>query len=157
MSQSFRVVGLSHGPYEELFSLRDEELESLGARRMKVDAKPGYPCRVSLADAEVGEEVLLIGHDHHDVDTPYRGGGAIFVRRGLRTARPAVNEIPEFLEIRSISIRAYDEEGMMRAARVAENGELRANIEQLLATESIAYLHLHNAAPGCFNCRVERA
>jgi hypothetical protein len=156
MSVSFRVVGLLEEPFDELFELEDEQLERRGLRRITVDAKPGYPCRVSLADAEVGEDVILTPYAHHDVDTPYRGSGPIFVRQGAHTAKPAVDEIPEFLEARAISVRAYNGDGMMLAANVAENGELREVIQRLLEIDGVAYLHLHNAGPGCFNCRVER-
>ena len=157
MSVSFRVVGLPEESFDELFELEAEQLERRGARRMTVDAKPGYPCRVSLADAEVGEAVILTPYAHHDVDTPYRGSGPIFVRQGAHKATPAVDEIPEFLELRTISVRAYDDDGMMLAANVAENGELRESIQRLFVIDRVAYLHLHNAGPGCFNCRVDRA
>ena len=31
------------------------------------------------------------------------------------------------------------------------------HMHRMLEADEIAYLHLHNAAAGCFNCRVERA
>ncbi len=158
MSVSFRVLGLPADTFRGLFELDDEELRERGARRMTVDAKPGYPCRVSLVDAEVGEEVILTSFEHHEVDSPFRGEGPIFVRRDATAAQPAIGEIPEMLERRPISVRAYDGEGMMADASVAHGeNELRAAIERMLATHDVAYLHLHNAGAGCFNCRVERA
>jgi hypothetical protein len=123
-----------------------------------VDARPGYPCRVSLVDAEVGEEVILASFEHHTVDSPFRGEGPIFVRREATAAKPAIGEIPEMLERRPISVRAYDREGMMADACVVDGEtELRAALERMLASDRVAYLHLHNAGAGCFNCRVERA
>ena len=32
---------------------------TLAIERVIADGKPGYPCRVSLQDAEIGEKVLL--------------------------------------------------------------------------------------------------
>lgn len=158
MSISFRVVGLPAETFGGLFELDDEELRERGARRMTVDAKPGYPCRVSLVDAEVGEEVILTSFGHHTVDSPFRGEGPIFVRREATEAQPDIGEIPEMLERRPISVRAYDREGMMADACVTDGGtELRAALERMLASDGVAYLHLHNAGAGCFNCRVERA
>lgn len=61
------------------------------------------------------------------------------------------------LERRPISVRAYDGGGMMVDAAVVDGGKLRVTIRRMLGAEQVAYLHLHNAGPGCFNCRVERA
>lgn len=158
MSVSFRVIGLPRESFAGLFKLDNEELKLKGARRMTADAKPGYPCRVSLVDAEPGEEVILLPFLHHDVDTPHRGSGPIFVRKGAVAAEPAVGEIPELLEKRPISVRAFDEVGMMVDAKVVDGGgEVKAAVERMLGADEVAYLHLHNAGAGCFNCRVERA
>ena len=73
-------------PFAPLFDRTDAELRAIGAQRMVVDAKPGYPCRVSLADAEVGETVRLLPFLHHDVGSPCRASGPIFVRRGAARA-----------------------------------------------------------------------
>ena len=36
------------------------------------DRKPGFPCRVSLVDAEIGESVLLVNYEHLPAASPYR-------------------------------------------------------------------------------------
>jgi hypothetical protein len=157
MSESFRLVALPTERFAPLFTKSDAELQAVGARRIIVDEKPGYPCRVSLVDAEVGESVLLIPYAHHDVPSPYRASGPIFVRSGATTATPAVGEIPAMLEHRLLSIRAYDGDAMLVAAEVARGSELAATISGLFATSRVSYLHVHNAKPGCYNCRVLRA
>jgi Protein of unknown function (DUF1203) len=154
---SFRLVALSAEPFRALFEKSDAELRSISARRMVVDEKPGAPCRVSLADAEVGETVVLLNFTHHDVATPYRGAGPIFVRAGAQTALPVPGEIPEMFRHRLLSTRAYDADAMLVASEVAQGTELEAAIARLFADESVSYLHIHNAKPGCYNCRVERA
>lgn len=156
MNARFRIVALSSEPFAPLFALDDVALARRGARRMVVDAAPGYPCRVSLEDAEVGETVLLLPHVHHDVDSPYRSSGPIFVRQGVARAEPAPGEIPAMLDHRLLSLRAYDAAAMMVGAEVVEGRELRAAIERCLSDPEVAYLDVHNAKPGCFNCRVER-
>ena len=157
----FRLVALPSERFDELRALArrgdDAELHARGARRVRVDEKPGFPCRVSLADAEPGEEVLLLSFVHHDVDSPYRASGPIYVRMDVPTARPHVNEVPAMIRSRLLSIRGYDASGMLIAAEVAEGCDLEAHIERAFADDRVAYLHLHNARPGCFNCRVERA
>ena len=61
---SFRLVGLSAENFEPFFAMSDDELTALGARRVVADEAFGFPCRVSLADAEVGDELLLLPFDH---------------------------------------------------------------------------------------------
>ncbi len=133
------------------------DLAAGGARRVVVDGKPGYPCRVSLEDAEVGERCLLLPFTHHDVDSPYRASGPIFVRETARTRRLAVDEIPRMLERRVLSVRAYSADAMMVAAKVVDGFELRDVFPELLDLPEVEYLHVHNAGPGCFNCEVRSA
>ena len=47
---SFRISSLPVEPFVPLFGLSDEALLQHGARRAIADEKPGFPCRVSLAD-----------------------------------------------------------------------------------------------------------
>jgi len=154
---SFQLIALPHEQFASLFVKSDRELHAIGARRLVVDAKPGFPCRVSLADAEVGETVLLLPFTHHDVSSPYRASGPIFVRGGVRTATPAANEIPVMFRHRLLSVRGYDSAGMLIVADVVNGSDLEEAIQRLFADESVSYLHIHNAKPGCYNCSVRRA
>ena len=156
-STRFQFVALPSTPFAPLFDLSDEELAARGARRMVVDESPGFPCRVSLADAAVGETVILLPFTHHDVSSPYRASGPIFVRRDVETATPAVNEIPAMFRHRLLSLRAYDAAAMMVDAAVVEGGDLEGAISRLFADDLVRYVDIHNARPGCFNCRVVRA
>ena len=157
MNTSFRLIALPSEQFATLFSHSDAELEVMGARRMIADEKPGFPCRVSLADAEVGETVLLVPFIHHDVSSPYRASGPIFVRSGARTASPAADEIPTMLRHRLLSIRGYDAAAMLVAAEVVKGSEIEDTIWRSFANGKASYLHVHNAGPGCYNCRVVRA
>ncbi len=153
---SFRISGLPAEQFAPLFDLSDTELAGMGALRQVVNHKPGFPCRVSLADAELGETVLLVHFEHLPVDSPYRSSHAIYVRRGVETAKPAVGEVPEFLRLRLLSVRAFDHQGMMLDADVIGGRELEPVLEKMLSRPEVTYLHLHNAKPGCYAARVER-
>jgi hypothetical protein len=153
----FRITGLPLARFAPLFSVDEAELARNGARWCVADSKPGYPCRVSLVDAEPGERVLLLPYTHHDVASPYRSSGPIYVRENARDFTSEVDHVPEVVRGRLISYRAYDEAGFMVAAEVAEGRDLEATVDRLLADERVAYLHLHNAKPGCYSCRVDRA
>ena len=74
---SFRIIGLPAEPFADLFSLSDEALRARRAVRRIADAKPGYPCRISLTDAEPGEEVVLVHYAHQPSDSPYRSSHAV--------------------------------------------------------------------------------
>jgi len=156
MKANFRIVGLSAAQFQPLFSLDDNALTQQGASRMTVDGKPGFPCRVSLQDAEIGEQVALLPFVHHDVDSPYRASGPIFVREKAKEADLSVGEVPEVVSTRTMSVRAYDKDSMMIDGTVVSGSEIKAHIEKLFANPKIAYLHLHNAGAGCYSCRVER-
>ena len=151
---SFRITGLPVEPFAGLFDLSDEELKERGAVRRV--AEHGAPCRVSLTDAEPGDEVLLVNYEHHPVDSPYRMRFAIYVRRG-EERYDAVDRVPEQLRNRMLAVRAFDANGMMVRWELSDGRELEQAIERLLAEPKAAYLHVHFAAPGCYAARVERA
>lgn len=153
----FRISGLSMDPFFHLLTLSDAELAAHQARRYKADSKPGFPCRVSLVDAEPGETVILLPYLHHAVNGPYRSSGPIFVRENARPAELGINELPEVVRNRLMSVRAYDSESLMLASAVVEGPEIAFQIEEFFADERVAYLHLHNAKPGCYSCRADRA
>ena len=157
MRTDFQFVALPIEHFRHLFSMNDAELASLHARRMTVDEQPGFPCRVSLMDAPVGERVILTSFQHHAANSPYQSSGPIFVREMAQTAKPDVNEVPHMFDHRRLSVRAYDEAAMMKSARVVEGRELEETIRNFFTNETISYLQVHNAAPGCFNCTVQRA
>ena len=157
MRTSFQFTALPYEPFASLFSQSDLALEALGARRMIVDETPGFPCRVSLVDADMGETVLLLPFMHHKVGSPYQASGPIFVRRDAVTATPAIDEIPLMFRHRLLSLRGYTAAAMMVRAEVVHGRALEAGLQRLFALDNVTYLHIHNASPGCFNCCVLRA
>ena len=157
MNTSFRFVALPRETFSSLFAQSDAALAEKGICRQIADVKPGTPCRISLADAEPGERVLLLSFTHQPAASPYHSAGPIFVREGALQARPAIGEVPEVVRSRLMSVRAYDSADMMIHAEVTEGHLLEAPIERFFADSRVSYLHLHNAKPGCFACRVDRA
>ena len=154
---SFQIHALSPAQFEPFFALSDSELAKVRAAKMIVDNKPGYPCRVSLADAEIGETVILLNFEHQSADSPYKAAHAIFVRQNAEQAFPDIGMVPELFETRLISIRAFDEKHYMVDADVVVGARLSESIPTILQDTRVAYLHLHNAARGCFAAWVTRA
>ena len=153
---SFQLVGLPAAPYTPLFSLSEAELAEIHAQRVVATSKPGYPCRVSLTDADIGEELLLLPYTHQPAASPYRASGPIFVRKSARQAVVEPGVLPAYVTRRLMSVRAYDAQGWMIDATVCPGAETAAAIERLFEDAGVAYIHLHNANRGCFSCAVQR-
>ena len=153
---SFRLVGLPSEHFSHLFALSDAELAAYNARRVYATKKPGYPCRISLADADIGEELLLLPFEHQAANSPYKSSGPIFVRKTAAAARLEAGVVPDYVQTRLISVRAYDDAHLMTDALVCEGSGVRAAILAMFAREDVAYIHLHNANRGCFSCAVVR-
>jgi hypothetical protein len=150
----FRIQGLQAEAFSHLFALSDQERARHNAVRQSADR--GYPCRVSLTDAEPGDELILINYEHHPVESPYRMRFAIFVRAGEETF-DAIDTVPEQLRKRTLAVRAFDGNAMMVGTELIDGAKLESAIERLLGDPRAAYLHIHFAAPGCYAARVERA
>lgn len=154
---SFRIQGLDPDQFAHLYGLSDEALAAVGAKRYAVDAAPGFPDRVEVRDLDVGETCILVNYEHLPVDTPYRSRHAIFVREGATEALDVVDAVPEVIRRRTISLRAFDAEGDMRHAELAEGKHLVPVIERFLDDPEVAYLHAHYATRGCYAARITRA
>ncbi len=154
---TYRITGIEPSQYAHLVGLGDEELSRHGAARMIVDAHPGFPCRVLLDDAVPGEPMLLVNHVSHEGNNPYRASHAIFVsERGVKPAS-FVDEVPPGLDRRILSLRGFDEKGMMADALLAQPGEADALVRQLLLNPGIDHVDAHTAIRGCFMGRFERS
>src|SRR3954447_16991350 len=125
---TYRITGIDPTPYRHLHGLSDEELANHGVVRMTVSVKPGFPCRVSLTDREIGERVLLLNHVSHDVEGPYRASHAIFVTEGEIDAADYIDEVPPVFGPRVLSLRGFHANGMMADAVLSQPGGADAAI-----------------------------
>ena len=154
---NLRYRGLAADTFSHLFGLSDQELIARGMRRMVADEKPGFPCRITLEDAEPGERVVLLPFEHQPAHSPFRASGPIFVREGTHATFDRTGSAPEVLSGRKLSARAYAVDGMMVDADVAEGLQLIPLLERFFSTHQVEYAHIHFARRGCYACRVERA
>ncbi|MCD9853338.1 DUF1203 domain-containing protein [Epilithonimonas sp. JDS] len=153
---NFKFVALSHLEFAHLNDLSKDELLRKNIVLMTVDKFPGFPCRVTLEDAEIGEEVFLMSYNYHSATSPYQSSGPVFIRKNKVSEDYQVNVIPRMFTQRLLSLRAYDKKGMMIKADVFEGNFLKDKIQEFFNNEKIDYLHIHNAKPGCFNCLVKK-
>lgn len=154
---NFQIKALPKTEFVHLFEMTNAELAERQACRQVVTAKPGTPCRVSMADAEVGETVILLNYTHQPEKSPYHASHAIFVREHVEQAEIAINDVPEVIRSRLISVRLFDTNHMMVDAEVVAGNTVSSVISEAFDRPEIAYIHLHNAKPGCFAASVHRA
>ena len=153
----FRLAGIDHQQFDPLFALSERELRQHDAIRCVATSSPGFPCRISLEDAGLGDELLLLPYPHQSAASPYRSSGPIYIRRGATQRKLAAGIVPHYVTSRLISVRAYDAQHMIAGASVCDGPLVAKEIERFFADGDIAYIHLHNAKRGCFSCLVERA
>ena len=156
MSTQWRLSGLDAEVFEPMFAWTDDALRRIGAVRRTATDTPGFPCRVSLEDAPVCAELLLLPYEHQPARSPYRASGPIFVRRGAVRGELGPGEVPPYVNQRLISLRGYDAEAMIVAVSVCEGSAVADALDAMFADDAVAYVHLHNAKRGCYSCLASR-
>ncbi len=154
---SFVIRGLPVEEFKPLFGLTDDQLSARGIIRKRADKKPGFPCRITLDDAEPGETLLLLNYESHKAATPYRSSYAIYVRESAKSAAIYADELPPVMRARPIALRIFSAEGMLIGADLGRDGaETKGKIEAIFAGPDAAYIHAHNAMHGCFAAEIRR-
>jgi hypothetical protein len=154
---SFIINGLDPKEFRPLYDLDDAALAARGVIAKAANSKPGFPCRISLEDAEPGERVLLLNYESHKAATPYRSSYAIYVRPNA-SAAAFRDEVPPVMMKRPIALRIFSVGGMLIGADMGRDGpETKAKIEAIFENAAAAYIHAHNAMHGCFSAEIRRA
>lgn len=153
---NFKIYSLDKEQFDNFFEMGENDLNKLNIKKIIVDENPGYPCRVSLEDAEIGEEVMLINYEHIKKNSPYDSKGPIFVRKNAKNKDFGVNEIPSMFIHRTLSIRGYDSNYYMIYANTIKGETLKEILITAFENEKIDFIHIHNSSPGCYNCLVKR-
>jgi hypothetical protein len=126
-------------------------------RRVVADGSGSYPCRRCLRDAQVGDELLLLPYDPFPAPSPYAGEGPIYVHADGCPPYEDDGSVPGFVTRRvSMSVRAYDADGMLCDCDVMTGAEVEDRARAMLAAGA-AFVHVHNAKPGCFMCTIAAA
>lgn len=104
----------------------------------------------------MGEELVLVSYDPFTSTSPYRSASPIYLHK-IPCGQPQLNEISEQQLRRQLSVRAYDGAEMMLEAKVIDGHDLESVALRLLESSDVAFLHVHNASPGCWALRIERS
>ncbi len=150
---TFQILPLDPAPFSHLFGAGGAALETAGAIAYVADSKPGFPCRISLRDAEPGTRLYLVNHEHLRAASPYRSAHAIFVAEGAEAAQLEPGDVPEMIASRMVSVRAFDTGGMMLDAELVQGADVGATLGRLLRLDGAAEAHIHSATRGCYLAR----
>lgn len=153
---TFQIHALPKAQFESLFDLDDAELAKRGMLRVTAESEPGYPCRVSLQDAKIGEELILLNYQHLEGNTPYAASHAIYVRKDAQQVHLKPGQVPQVLSSRLLSVRGFNQQKLMVAADVIGGQELATKLEALFLNADIDVVHVHNAKQGCFAAKATR-
>jgi hypothetical protein len=154
---SFKISGLDPAQFHFLYGLTDRELETNHVKRVIASDDTGFPERVELREARKGESLLLLNYVHQPIVGPYRSSHAILIREGARAAYEAVNEVPQVIRSRVMSLRAFDDHGCLDSALLVPGTQVEHAVEQIFCRRAVAYIHAHYAAYGCYAARIDRA
>lgn len=152
----YRVHGLDPRQFDHLRGLSNIDLAAIHAERVIADAENSYPCRISLADANIGDSLILVNFEHQPTPSPYRSSHAIFINESSREQVFFDDELPAALQRRLLSIRAFDAQGHMHDADIVNGVEADSLVRQMLSARKTAYLHVHYAKRGCFAACIDR-
>ena len=153
---AFRITGLSPEPFRHLYGLSEAALAEKGVVRRIAGSDSGFPDRIEMREGRPGEVFLLLNHVCQPADSPYRATHAIYVRDGAERAYDKVDEVPEVMRKRLLSLRGFDADGMIVEADVVLGTDVEGVIERLFANPEVAYIHAHNAKQGCYSGRIDR-
>jgi len=153
---SFIVSGLPLEDFQPLFGLGDAELAERGVVRRRLGEGDRAPCRITLEDAQLGESVLLLNYEHQTAASPYRSRYAIYVNEAATETKRLKDELPRVFLGRPLALRAFDADGFLVGAELTDYEQVRVGIDRQFANPEAAYLHVHNAVPGCYAARVDR-
>ena len=70
--------------------------------------------------------------------------------------RALTDEAPVYLDSRTLSLRGFGADGLLKDGMLAMPGEADAKIRALFERPEVAIIHAHAATYGCFLARIER-
>jgi len=152
----FIVSGLDPALFTSLLAARNHP-PATGLEFSVANSVPGFPCRITLEDAPLGEEVALLNYRHQEALTPYHQQGPVFIRTGAAKAAHFENCVPPALKIRTLSVRAFSQSGHILDADLTEGPGLPGLIARFWENPDVAYAHAHYAKRGCYAARITRA
>lgn len=120
---------------------------------------PGRPCRHCLGFIEPGEDYLLLAYRPFPEPQPYAETGPIFLHARHCQRGGAVGQLPTFLDSPTYLVRGYgpDHRIVSGSGGVIPTAQITQRADNLLASNTVSYVHVRSASNNCYHCRIERA
>ena len=121
-------------------------------------AQGGEPLRDQLRRASSGERIILCSYQAVSLPSPFAAIGPIFI-----SAEPAASaarwqdELPPGYFLRTLALRAYDQQDCITDSAVCEPAAAAEIIHEFLGRAGVTHLHASFAGHDCFACRFDRS
>jgi hypothetical protein len=118
--------------------------------------KQQAPCRVCLRISKSPEDLILLSYQPLPDTGPYAEIGPIFIHAERCMPYSDVESFPADFADRRLVLRAYDCEGSIADAVVAEPGEAPKYAAAFLEDERIAEVHVRHESYTCLDFKIVR-
>jgi len=147
---------------EFLAKVRDEGLDDLNQKVVRLTASGGEPCRDVLRRARVGEELILASYCPFTHNGPYKEYGPVFVLANKKSENIDYHQLPitsmdkQNYLASSFILRAYNAMEQIIDAKVVTEEESKEVLTQLLENEKTDFVLARFTAYGCYALRLEK-
>jgi uncharacterized protein DUF1203 len=114
------------------------------------------PCRHCLRITQPGERLVVFAYCPFENSGPYAEVGPVFVHADRCESYDDRNRFPDDFRQRVLTMRGYNQDGLIEAAELSGSGNPEALIEHLFSNERVRFIHVRNPAWGCYDFRVDR-
>ena len=118
--------------------------------------KENGPCRVCLRITPALEDFILLSYRPLADTGPYAEIGPIFIHAAQCSPYADVDTFPADFAARRLVLRAYDCDGNIAGATVAEPGHAPWIAAGYLRDEAIAEVHVRHESYTCFDFKIVR-
>ena len=147
----WQVKNIEQEICDRMFRMSNQELQQNNAVKRIIKEPFSAPCRLTLTDMNPGDEAILFNYFHHNVDSPYRAMGPVFVKCNSKKCKLSTNTLPEIvLPQRRFSIRSFDVNSMTIDAEIVLGENFRSYVDEKFQNKDVNYLQIHFAAYGCW-------
>ncbi|MEA2761442.1 MAG: hypothetical protein QOD47_726 [Gemmatimonadaceae bacterium] len=153
--QSYRVVAVEN----RIGDVVRKTLRSPGfGHPAHTEVATGFgPCRQCLRAFSVGKDRrILFTYDAFYGNEALPLPGPVFIHEHECERYPEDGGFPVDLLSRRLTFNAYSPGRRLVSQSYVSNGAVEAQIEQLLETGDVAYIHVRDTDAGCYGFRIER-
>ncbi len=156
MNKPLSIDSLKYlGIPEDVASTARETMRDRFGHDLKV-VREMAPCRVCLRISSEPEDLLLLSYQPLADTGPYAEVGPIFVHALPCEPYVDVAAFPADFTLRRLVLRAYDHDGRIVDAAVAEAGAAPEQAATFLSDDGVSEVHVRHESYTCFDFKIMR-